>query len=705
MFRLSPILCFEKNAFWFLYLMRTENETLEIGGLNFRNPSLFLWVSFALFLIFPLLGFYPWKFRIVFCIFFAAFAFLDFVSPVAAVFLLAAYGPFFGNHPGGRFLELQDCLWIFWSVRGTAEAIRSKLGGNLFFPEEWRTKPAPFLLFAFFGAGALSLAVNPELLGDWIYFRKSWFGFLHSTELEPFYPFKVLGTGILFACGFLSRRAWMDSIGQGNRFTFWFCSGIAFGFFFSVTIGWFEFFFPFVKSKLDAYHLWLDAYKLEAPPHRIFPFSDPILPTTAIQSLFWNRSWFAVYLVSAFPFLFETLFRVFETERFRFFFSRPFAKTCVLFFVLAATGITFLWIGARGGFTSFCILLSAAFFHFVYSKIRMEFRVRKRISVLFSAAIAFTGVLFPIFIVYFAESVDPARLLQFDTGYKIGAAKYLFGGGFESFGWFNECCVDPAGRASQYHTSHNQWIQVFSGMGGFGIFIFVFLWGVLFYERLREVERDGSSLRASFLFGSISAVFVYSFFQEWFYIRSVYFYWIACFLIFSDFSGRNSEPNPVSSRKHGVKFLGATAGVLSIAVVSLSFYIPSFFPTKRYQYGVYQPPASQDTSEVWILEGKGELSVFPRTQRVRIDFETFADADRFASEWSDRKSEKTSLKRGEIWTEYYPIYRSNQVNILKTECVLKRADRFFDTFVFWRKETKDPETRKFCVKVRISPAS
>ncbi|TGK31538.1 O-antigen ligase domain-containing protein [Leptospira gomenensis] len=668
-------------------------------------------MAFALLLILPLFDFYPWKFRIGFSVFFLLFAVLDFFSPIAATFLLAASGPFFGNHPGGRFLELQDCLWIFWSVRGTAEAFRSKLLGNLFFPGEWKTNPSPspFLLFAFFGAGSLSLAVNPELIADWTYFRKSWFGFLHSTELEPFYPFKVLGTGLLFSFGFLSRTVWMRSIGKESRFTFWFGFGVSFGFLFSVVIGWSEYFFPTVKSLLDAYHIWLDGYKLTAPPHLILPFSDRILPNTAIQSLFWNRSWFAVYLVASFPFLFETLFSFFRTEGFRSFFSRPFVKSALLFSVLAGTGITFVWIGARGAFLAFAALVCGTSIHFVYSKIRIDPNLRKRISFLSAAAIVSVAILFPLFVLYVSKEADPERFVQFRTGFRIGIDKLLLGGGFESFGWFNECCADSNGRAAGYHTSHNQWIQVFSGTGLVGVLFFSFLWGFFLYERLQEGTRNGSVLRASFLFGSMFAVLVYSFFQEWFYLRSVYFLWIVCFLSFSgsgqaasDFSFFFSEKRS-EFQKRFAEFGGVAPFFVSILFVLLLFCSVFFFPTNRYRYGIYQPPAAKDPSELWILEGNGSWPVFSGKKGIRADFEAFADADFFSAEWNRRKTVKTGLSRGEVWTDSFYADEFDKMNILKTECILREDEFFPDLSLFWKREISDPETRKFCVRIRISP--
>ncbi|MGQ2871953.1 ligase, partial [Leptospira santarosai] len=165
----------------------------------------FFWIVFGILLILPLLSFYPWKFRIVFVFLFVCFAVLDVLFPLVATFFLTASGIVFGNHPGGRFLELQDCLWIFWCVRGIVE---NYFRGSGIFTDAFWKHPIGILLLLFFGAGVLSLIANPDLFFDFRFYQKGWFWFLHSTELEPAYPIKLLLLGILFLFGLIARKNW-----------------------------------------------------------------------------------------------------------------------------------------------------------------------------------------------------------------------------------------------------------------------------------------------------------------------------------------------------------------------------------------------------------------------------------------------------------------------------------------------------------------
>lgn len=168
-----------------------------------------IWIFFGILLILPLLAFYPWKYRVVFVFLFVCFTILDLLFPLVATFFLAASGVFFGNHPGGRFLELQDCLWIYWCVRGIVE---NKLYGNRILEDPFWKSRIGVLLLSFFGTGILSLIVNPELFVDFKYYQKGWFWFLHSTELEPYYPIKLLFLGILFLFGLIARKNWLEKV-------------------------------------------------------------------------------------------------------------------------------------------------------------------------------------------------------------------------------------------------------------------------------------------------------------------------------------------------------------------------------------------------------------------------------------------------------------------------------------------------------------
>ncbi|PJZ55827.1 O-antigen ligase family protein [Leptospira barantonii] len=657
-----------------------------------------VWIVFSVLLILPLLSFYPWKFRIGFVLLFILYAWVDVLSPLVGTFLVVASGVFFGNHPGGRFLEIQDCLWIFWCVRGIIE---NRLHGNSIFDEGFWKRPIGILLILFWCSGFLSLLANPDLILDLRFYQKGWFWFLHSTELEPNYPWKLLFLGVLFCYGFIARKNWLDEKYKNSEefsaFVYIFSGGIVFGAVVSIGFGWAEYFFPFVKNTLNSYHTWLDGYKLVALPHSLIPSLEKYLPKEAIQSLFWNRSWFAIYLISSLPFFWEFLGNDPKNHNFRIF------KKEWIWLPLAVSilGITFFWIGARGGvlsFAAFCVITLCVWFYFSFVKNEVVIRV---LSFSFAGLFVVGAILFPLFVVgtQGGGSGDPERLSHFIAGLKLASEKPLLGGGFESFGWYNECCLNPLKRESAYHTTHNQTVQIFSGLGFLGLVVYSLLWGILLYGLLRFRNEKKSVLHSSLIVGSVSAVFIYSFFQEWFYLRAVYFQWIVLFLIFGNFA----------DLKLRFPFEKSLKNIQLLAIVSFVLLLGSwiFFPTKTYLSGIYFPPvkseggAEQRRSEAWVLAGEGKMTLVSKPDLYDV--------------WPDWNLEKGSLSlfvSGGKWREYKPTkfeepreYLTLQTiegeNLLKSSCVLLKEPNFLQTLIFWKFEPIDPEPRKICSRIRI----
>lgn len=664
--------------------------------LNFRSA---LWIVFSVLLILPLLSFYPWKFRIGFVFLFIGFAWIDVLSPLVGTFLIAASGAFFGNHPGGRFLEIQDCLWVFWCVRGIVE---NRLSGKSVFENTFWKRPIGILLILFWCSGFLSLLANPTLILDLRFYQKGWFWFLHSTELEPNYPLKLLFLGILFCFGFFARKNWLESKlenseSDASSFLNSFAGGIALGAALSICAGWGEYFFPSVKSAFNFYHVWLDGYKQVSLPHSLLPALEKFLPKDAIQSLFWNRSWFAIYLISSLPFLWEWIFQASKNSKFGIFKK----EWICLLPIVVILGITFFWIGARGGVLSFAAFLVFTIFAWFFNSFVKKNVVNRTISVFFAVLFVVGGILFPLVVVgtQVFGSGDPERLSHFNAGLKLAFEKPLLGGGFESFGWYNECCLNPLKRESQYHTTHNQMIQIFSGLGIVGLAVYSLLWGIILYGLLRFRNEKKSVLHSSLIVGSVCSVFVYSFFQEWFYLRTVYFQWIALFLFFGNFTGFEVSPS-IRKQLKNIKLLTTVC----FAVLITSLFL---LPTKLYLSGVYFPPEKTEDGrgkpryEAWVLEGDGKVTLVSTPDRYDV--------------WPDWRSGKGSLSlfvSGGAWQNYKPtkfeepkdnltLQTIEGENLLKTNCVLLKTPDFFRTLVFWKSEPIDPEPRKICSRIKI----
>ncbi|WP_244939944.1 O-antigen ligase family protein [Leptospira adleri] len=666
-----------------------------------RDRKTIFWIGFALLLLLPLMSFYPWKYRIVFTAFTLLFVLIDLNSPLVATAILAGSSVFFGNHPGGRFLELQDSLWIFWSVRGIVEL---KLSGSAVFSLEFWKRPIGILLSAFFAAGILSLLANPELLADLRFYQKGWFWFLHSTELEPWYPIKLLGIGILFWIGWNTRREWLRENERPDRLLDFWAIGIGVGLIIMVLVGWMEYFFPYVKSKLDAYHLWLDGYKLVALPHSYFVWMKALQTNFAIQSLFWNRSWFSVSLVSSLPFVFYLLFRFTgesgleepQDSAFKNLPSKNRIRIFSLFGIFIVLSLTFVWIGARGGMFSFAILWIVAGVYFLFFQSIKKESVQKTAVRFGILALILCGIIFPILIVYTNfGAADPERLSHFRAGWKLFLNKPLFGGGFESYGWYNECCLSQTGKESLYHTTHNQWIQVLSGLGILGGILFSLLWAFL----LDGVAFPGGKKEKpiyvrAFYFGSVLSVFVYSFFQEWFYLRAVFLQWIVLFGYF----GKDAS----DKEKYYLYRIFQKKNLLKTVFILILFLCVSlfFFPTKMFRSGIYFPPGGK-SDIAWILEGKSRFVLVSK-----FDFYTVIPNLNIPHGVSKIDIEgghrvvvpflKTMVPRDDL--EFRTIEGDN---ILKFECTIDEERNGWETFRFWSSEVLDPEPRKICAQYSI----
>lgn len=122
---------------------RSGAKTISVSGVQISDLDLF-WNSINFTLTCLLSLEIQSRFCISFCMF---YDFRSIVSFGGYVFL-AASGVFFGNHPGGRFLELQDCLWIYWCVRGIVE---NKLYGNRILEDPFWKSRIGVLLLSFLG--------------------------------------------------------------------------------------------------------------------------------------------------------------------------------------------------------------------------------------------------------------------------------------------------------------------------------------------------------------------------------------------------------------------------------------------------------------------------------------------------------------------------------------------------------------------------
>lgn len=115
----------------------------------------------------------------------------------------------------------------------------------------------------------------------------------------------------------------------------------------------------------------------------------------------------------------------------------------------------------------------------------------------------------------------------------LGIKSPLIGTGFESYGWNNEKFLKPLGIGTQFHMAHNQIMQVFSGQGIPGVLIYLLL--IIYSIKNLIIRGDDFFYKQKLPFLSgLMGVFIYTNFQEWFYIKPVYLiFWILLMISFT----------------------------------------------------------------------------------------------------------------------------------------------------------------------------
>lgn len=224
---------------------------------------------------------------------------------------------------------------------------------------------------------------------------------------------------------------------------------------------------------------------------------------------------------------------------------------------------------------------------------------------------------------------------------------------------------------------------------GVGILLFVMVFSFL---RVVEVQKK-RPIRSGFLrfFSSVAAVFVYSFFQEWFYLRVVYFQWIALFPFFTE----------RSAVKVRFRFHRKNITILLCLILVLLFGSWFLFPTKTFRSGIYFPPKGRGY-KAWILEGNGKMSLASRPELYLITPNREMDRRSTLSisvSGGYRKIHPRTIKG--LKEEYLAFRTVKGKNILKTECTLRQKTDPFRTLNFWSRRPLDPEPRKICSQIRI----
>lgn len=420
--------------------------------------------------------------------------------------VLVALGAFFGNHPGGRGLEFYDLALIFSLLHRIPDLITR-------LRSEERTEQS-YLLLLLGLSTAISYCGAFYLLEAFEGYKLSPFHFLSAREWLPHYSLKVAAANLV--CAALCMD-WLQSI-KSRAFSDTNAAVLLLiALLVPTTVGILEILSPQITLYLDNYHVWLDGYVDRTPPHQVFANSIPFPNEYAPNSLFWNRSWFALYLISCLPIAGIAI----QCCGSRFPKSRR-ALGSLGLLLLTTLAFQFFCIGARAGFLAYSVFLVLLFL--LLAK-RKPGRFLPWTVVCLTAAFL---LLLP-FLSYttIGDSLLGERAELYQSGIALFLQFPIAGSGVESFGFWNDLLLRGMSYQRTFASTHNFLIQVGAGMGILGIaLVSYFLYRTFRFsiDRMAGSAATGKIAPALFIAGAI-AFLIYGGFQEIWYLRGVQLNW------------------------------------------------------------------------------------------------------------------------------------------------------------------------------------
>jgi hypothetical protein len=434
------------------------------------------------------------------------FALLTCWNPHLAVFFLFAAIPFFGNHPGGRFMELFPLLSFLWlAVKTSKDGLRVNRKFLIWYG-----------LFLF--VLILPLVLNPNLFVAASYYKNGLFHLLNANEHSPLYPFQQTVWLALIPLLVQAARPCMRSV----------IAGITAGFALTVAAGVIEILSPSFAVTLDRLHIFLDGYVDRNPPHSIAAGFHPFKWLThSPNSLFWNRSWHAVFIIASLPFV-----SLFVHERLK---KMTQSRKWIIAAGLILLTLYLLAIGARGAlfaWSAFLIVMAAG-----WLLNRLKSRMIYWLPHLAIGAALLFQIVVPLFIVFTDQGRTELRYPQFAAAFLIFAMFPIAGGGTESYGYYNNFFLRAAGEAALHGTSHNQLLQIATGNGLIGVFFYsAMLIGLA--GQIRKCMITGNLIAEQdkpipllLITAGMTSALVYGSVQEWNYLRPTILIWAMVFYL------------------------------------------------------------------------------------------------------------------------------------------------------------------------------
>tara|TARA_B100001123_G_scaffold278658_2_gene310201 strand:+ start:15886 stop:17895 length:2010 start_codon:yes stop_codon:yes gene_type:complete len=478
------------------------------------------------------------------------------LRPSWGLYLVFLILPFFGNRPGGRYMELINVLVGSNIIGLTIHSLRHRIP----FPRH------PILLVGWacvISACVALLPVLPQVMTHW---RQA--NSLHLVLIESFtsretdvlYSIHSLGV-LVFAVGWATALVWarIDRY-VTNAFR---ATGIAL--LLTMTLGILDF---HQIIDLDAQYLSvLDPRALDDPPFQ------------SVYSIFWNPGWFAWYFSMAFGVSLGMSL------------LSPLRRRQVLLVFLAAAYAYFLTNRQRGGFVAVHVVLLIVGGYWLYHAGGIRRTVLFNKGALLTVAIAVVAAV-ALFATSSSQSQtglerllenpgDPVRTNLAITAFEMWQQAPLFGIGEGAFAWrYPEFVpLDSTRAVATYGDAHNTWLQILATRGGIGFLAYLGIWLILFRLIIRELRHPGS--RAIPGVAALGAFFVYSFVQGMFYLQAIQiFFWGVIAMMVS----MAPEPGARAMRRGS---LVPVLAVICMAIVAVWIY---WEPTvQSWEKGQVQP--------------------------------------------------------------------------------------------------------------------
>lgn len=416
-----------------------------------------LWISFE--------PFWTRNYYNAVSLFLLAIAGLALWRPSAGVAVLGGAIVLAGNHPGGRTQELWDIVLLLLLGASMLREPPSR---------QWSRFAGWWLLFV--AAGAASIAAS-ELWISLSGYGLNPFYFLSAQEQHPHYPFRVLWW--MCISGLLIHQ-----MGPG-KFARSFAAGLVVSIAAATGLAILEAVIPQLRPALDSVHIGIDGYVEPSPRRGVWRLLGLELTPLSSNSFFWNRTWFAAFLSVSWG---AAGWRL----------GRHRTRWLVIPALLLGAAAS----GSRAG------ILAAAFgtLSLFWLHVMRHRSSVKHIPFVFSLLFLLIS---PLFI--FRPALLAERAPQFQAAINLFLQYPVLGAGIESFAGAAAGSSPLFSQLSLYGTSHNQLLQVLSGMGAAG--------GLVYVGAFIAAYRYTASpwLRAGLITISIHAAF-----QEFWYVPSVH---------------------------------------------------------------------------------------------------------------------------------------------------------------------------------------